>query len=602
MTKKKRKTVKGEGGAPVAAPVVASGWESIALPALGALALVFSWLAALGGVSDGSIDWRIMFNDDNWRAYGVFHDLFVDEEYSASGWTHGGSPFYFPDVAFQWALFALGVDARVTLYLFPLMQVGFAAAGWILVCDFVFGKSPARRAAVLLLHAATFLLLGWRESHLFYLQMTGMWHYGAWVCVPWLLWLSLRMLDSPRPEPGKTAALILALAVVTASDQIIAPWFTAPVALVALLSAQFKKSAVFIAALAAGTAAGVIIAALIPFQSGVPFGLAKFLKGDFQWINYLLPLLALRRHFSVVASMDPFEFAVMLAFAAAVCAQLARAIKGLGAKKVKRETFRPRLFTLLMIPACLASTLGGFVLSKGHGILYFKHPIELMRYAYPLFYLPLFAGWALLSWNARRWKIRPAAMAAAACAAAVAISIPKLARIDFAAMDPFGTPFQKCFAENARRLGWTSGILPYKFLMPLFVNPDSKIENYARGRMVWRDGGRAFVEVRSAAANHKRGSDEAQFEVITPHNGRFFQNPPRAGDKGCPVSNPLPCTTTTDPFNLQVHLDRKRIRGGPTEIVECAGIAIYHYDPPLRFDFPEGPQGGDALIQEQPVH
>ena len=152
---------------------------------------------------------------------------------------------------------ALGVDLRVALYVFSLLQVAFAVAGWILVCDFLFGKNPVRRAVVLLLHAATFLHLAWLESHLFFLQIIGLWHYGAWACVPWLLWLSLRALDgSKRGALPQYMALTGALAVATASDLLIVSWFVAPAALAAVFSSRPKAAAIFIAALGAGSPVG----------------------------------------------------------------------------------------------------------------------------------------------------------------------------------------------------------------------------------------------------------------------------------------------------------------------------------------------------------
>ena len=587
MARKKRKAVKSPPSVSHSVPLAETGGRSAwGLPALGILALVFSWLAALGGVSDGAVDWRYIFGHDNLRAYGVFRDLFMDDGYPASGWTHGGAPNYFPDFALFWAPLALGADLRVAGYLFSLLQVGFAAAGWILVCDFVFGKSPVRRAVVLLLHAATFLLLAWRESHLFHLQMGGMWHYGAWACVPWLWWFSLRMLDSPL-QFGKAAALVLALAVAVASDILVVPWFAAAAAFAVLFSANLKKSAVFIAALSVGTAVGLIIARVIPFDSTVS-RLGYIFQGDVRWGDYILPLLALRRNLSGIASMDPLEFAVTLAFAAAVCVQFPRVLKEFGGKQARRREFRPRLFVLLMIPACLAATVAGYVASKYHAILHQFHPVETMRHILPLVYLPLFAGWALLEWKGPRWRIRTPALMTAACAAAIAIAVPKVARMDFAAMDPFGSPFQKCFAENARRLGWTSGVMGLHFLMPMFANPDAKMENYIMGGVVWREEEGAFVVSGGAGtANTNRMSDEVQFAVVNAHKGRLFGKPPRVEDAGCPLSHQYPCTGDSAVLRVLDPPAEQRVGGGPAEIVECAGIALYHYDPPLPVFPPE---------------
>ena len=71
------------------------GRDAWLLPLLGALALIFSWLAALGGVSDGTVDLRTIFDNDTLRASAAFRDMFLDDGYSASGWTHGKSPLLF---------------------------------------------------------------------------------------------------------------------------------------------------------------------------------------------------------------------------------------------------------------------------------------------------------------------------------------------------------------------------------------------------------------------------------------------------------------------------------------------------------------------------
>ena len=286
------------------------------LPVFGALALVFSWLAALGGsLADGPVDARYFFQGDTFIPYGVFRDLFLDDGYSASGWLYGSAPYYFLDFAFQWALFALGLEPPLALWLFPLLQVAFAAAGWILVCDFLFGKSPVRRTAVLLLHAATFLHLAWFENGLFMLQMTGTWRYGTWACVPWLLWLALRSLNAP---PGKTAppanfaALAAAVAVVVASDLVIAPWLLAPAAALALFFVRPQVAGIFILALGAGTAAGRALAAAAPVEHHE--GLALSFDSD----RIVRNLRLLHFYLGRIVDFNPMEFLLLPIFAAAL--------------------------------------------------------------------------------------------------------------------------------------------------------------------------------------------------------------------------------------------------------------------------------------------
>ena len=585
MARKRRKIAKRrEDSSAVAAQQPA--WIP-SLPWLGGLALIFSWLAALGGAADGSIDWRNLFDHDTVRPYAVFRDLFGGEGYPALGWWQHNAVYYFPDWAFQWALLALGLDMTAAAYIFPLMQVGFAAAGWILVCDFLFGKSPVRRAAVLLLHAASLLLIAWNQSQVFIPFMMGAWHYGAWACVPWLLWLSLRMLNADRPPTAIIAALILAMTTAAASDMLTVLWFALPAAIAVLPSAKPKKSAVFIAVLAVGIALGVGIDRAIPWE-GRP-GLDHNVQvARASYIDRLNVVLVLRHYLKEFAAKDTPEFAAMLAFAALLCARLAGQLnKRLRAKKNGRAAFHPRLFVLLLIAASVAGSVAALI-NHGHIWMgYHGHSITAMRYIIPLFFFPLFAGWALFEWSAPRWKVRAPTLAAAACAATVALSAPKMARIDFAAMDPFATPFQTCFAENARRLGWTSGIAPAHFSLLTHLNPGAEVENYITVFVTRRDAGRSSLDVVSSNSNSNRRGKEVQFVVVNARDGRVFVRPPRTGDEGCPLDDYGSCVGWEGSAAFITHAAVAGAFREPSEIAECAGIGLYHYDPPLRFDFGE---------------
>ena len=60
---------------------------------------------------------------------------------------------------------------------------------------------------------------------------------------------------------------------------------------------------------------------------------------------------------------------------------------------------------------------------------------------------------------------------------------------------------------------------------------------------------------------------------------------PLAGETGCAVNQPESC-----PYSvvLPIMLDSaviRRVFGEPKEVIECSGIGLMHYDPPLSFDF-----------------
>ena len=272
MAKKKRGTAKGEkaarletrspsaGRLPSSSPssrssVRFASWERVGLPALGALALVAGWVAALGGFSDGTLSIAWLFDFDTLRPWLVFRDSFLTDAYPASGWRHGVAPFYFPDYAILWTLFATGWDVRALMWLYALLQPAFAAAGWILVCDRLFGKSPVRRAAVLLLQALALIVAAWRGGDLFLVQLMFAARFGSWALLPWLLWLLLCALDAGESgndkrgaktnplHPKKLAAaggLLFGMVLALASDLSFLPWLVAPAGF-ALLCMVFLK-------------------------------------------------------------------------------------------------------------------------------------------------------------------------------------------------------------------------------------------------------------------------------------------------------------------------------------------------------------------------
>ena len=585
MAPKKRKAGKRPANISPVPPQFSGGRNAWLLPLLGALALVFSWLAALGGVSDGTMDLRFVFNNDTLWPYGIFRDIFLDDGYSASGWWHGKALFYFPDFAFLWPLFAL-FGPVAAIYAFSLLQAAFAAAGWILVCDRIFGKSPARRCVVLLLHAATFLILAWREGGLFMLQLTGVWHYGAWTCVPWLLWLSMRVLDFPangRPLLPAAAALAAAVAVTVASDLVLAPWFVGPAAAAALFSARLRSAGIYAAVLAAGLGLGWALYKSDPLDNH-RFGASEVAN----WERLSHHLRLLKFSLDEFVGREPAAFLLMPAFAAAALWQLAGEFSAPNGKKTKGAGFHPRRFVFAFVPLSIAGAVAGGAL-QGLNFVNYLHPIQDLRYVLPIVFFPLFIGWALLDFP--RMKPPPRAVAAA-CALMFLLSVPKAARLDFAALNPFETPFQKCFAQNARQRGWTGSLASAHYNLAMFLNPDAEQENYIKGYVPGNlpSGERAF-HFSANLTNWRRASGEFQVVVVNAHQGRLFARPPRAQDAGCPVSEPA---CLRENINNGIPMSDSVVRaafGDPAEIVECAGVGLYHYDPPLRFDFSENPNG-----------
>ena len=582
------------------------GVQTWLLPALGALGLVGAWLALLGGFADGTIDWRLIFGVDTVAPRVQFRELFLRQD--GPGWaTSGTAPYYFPDVLTQWALAALGVSVMTALYLAPLLQAALAAVGWIAVCDFLFGKSPARRCAVLLLQALPLLVLAWRGPDLFYAQLSTVSHYGVWTLLPWLLWLSLRVVASDAPgKPGKkrgapipaafAAGLIFLLAAAVASDLFIGLWFVAPAGFVAVLLAWTRRmerplAARFVGLLAAGCVLGLALRQLPPL-AGLEFWRVQY-STDLGLGVFVRALGRAAAHHWHAALRNPVEAAIGLTFVGIAIWRAAAVFRPSVRQKTPPALAVPdgvrHCWTAVFVPAAMLSAL---VVPAMAGLApdyfgylepnapKFKTVGAELRYYMPTWFFPLFAGWALLPGAVLRAKIVPGL---ALCAVA-ALAAPKAARIDFAAINPFATPFYQCFAENARRLNWRAGVGSLGFSALFTQIPGAEMEKMlAVGTFRQPGAGQSFMVVDVVWDLNVSG--EYQFVVANAHNGRVFDGPPLAGESGCAVDDPAACWhSVADNFVLDAESARAAF-GEPKEVIDCAGVGLLHYDPPLKFDF-----------------
>ena len=590
---KGRKRIKAKTAAAAPAPQV-GGRGAWILPWLGALALLLAWLAFLGGVSDGAADFRKMFEAESFRPWQIFRDLFLVEGFPASGWAQSGAHFYFPDYAVQWPLFALGVDPRVVVYFFVLAQVTLAASGWVYLSDFLFGKSPERRAAIWLLHALPLLALAYGRNDMFDTWTISVFHYGTWAVLPWLTGLLLRILDSPRPAPapiGKIGALVALLAATAASDKIIIIWFVAPAAFAILCLALFRQTSgrragLLVGAMAGGIVLGEILADIPDFQE-------HFHAKDHYSFNSPAKILD---NFVVLGGIfvDRFvtrntpEFLVWSLFVAVALRRLISAVFALyGRQSAPFRLFQVartpgHVFTAIFIPASAACC----VIAPAMNTFFVVTPpfttSASLRYFMPAMYFPLFVGYALLPSVLSAPAAR--ALAAGALALTAALAAPKIFAIDAAALDPFNTPFQRCFAENAGRLGWT-GVVANNGGLALEENPNAGVRQVLP--IYFHDGGpgRSALATSWFVSNRHYFSGEFQFVMLNEYKGRAFHSfvPRDAGDL-CALGDH---ECMWKPY-FQGAINEERVRGAfgePAEIVECEGVAFFHYDPPLHFDF-----------------
>ena len=604
MAQKKRKAALGV--SPQSSPVLSASAKrrNVALPALGALTLIAAWLAALGGVADGTLDWRQIFNRDTIYFHLVFRDAFLIDGYSTSDWIWGASPYFFPEFFLQWPAAALGADFRAVLYAFPLAQVALAATGWMFCCDFLYGKRPVRRAAVWLLHALAFLVLAWRGGDMLGLHFISGWHYGAWATLPWLLWLSLRALEddlSSRKSRLALAGMFALLAIAAASDLVIVPWFVVPAAAAALLTTRRNRDSckaltACLAALAAGTALGPVLSELSDVEH-IRIAAVRFSFNPELTVRAVEILADILRR---MAADNGLEAVVWVLFVAVALWRLFVVFPRLDVlRRGGKEggAFHPLFgvppgrahrFCAVFVPASAAAAVGAVLATGNLHPFPWAHPAlnVLGRHFLPFFYFPLFVGWALLPWNFSRLSFRPAPLVFAASAVVILLAAPKALSIDRAGLAPFATPFQQCFAESAKRLKWRAGVGALDANL-LTANPAAGVKGVMEV-VVNRDGGQARVMANPWSINlDYYRADAFQFVVVNLFNGRLFGRPPRAQDKGCAPTYPehLDCQQAI-PYVLD-DATARNVFGEPAEVIDCAGVGLFHYDPPLRFDTPE---------------
>ena len=611
MSKKKRKTAKASAPSPrTAPPAVEAPREKGAalLPLAALLAMVVAWAGALGGVAAGNTDPRALFNVDTLHSWMVFRDAFLLEGYPASGWRHGVSLFYFPEYAVLWPLYAAGLDFRAAMIAMTLIYAATSAFGWALVCDSLYGKSSVRRATVFLLHAAPFLILSWARSDIYSLQLRVVFHYGAWTLVPWMLWLFIRALHNiPQGRAGKggagkdaasvwqnlfAAAVLLAL--VVASDLIVVPWFAAPALFSLMCMCVLKRMKwgeffPFAAAVAFGIAAGLVLKEVPDFPPHRDT--ESFLS--FNPLRTLSALSGMAYEFSRFAGRNPFSALMVCAFAAVALWRLSRLRKGRG-KGADSEALkwmgvpdsRAHWFMALFVPVSAAASVAAVAATGNFIPAYSETDLSpSFRYFAPFFFLPLFLGWALLPFSSGAFRGQ-GKRAVVLCAALIALAAsPQALSVRFEKLNPYASPFHQCFAENARRLGWEGGVSTGFFTLPLAANPAAGTERVLPVGVLRRGAGNSRMYVDWTVFNRHWFSGEFQFVVVNDYRGRTSMAPPSPLHPACAPEARDSCVPQGHGALFMDDAAARGAFGDPAEVVECDGLALYHYDPPLRFDF-----------------
>ena len=600
MARKKRKAARDI--PPKSSPSLsaAAGKWSAALPAFGALALLLAWLSFLGALSAGHLNWNDIMDGDTVHPWRMLNDIRGGAA-ALADYEHPGSWMWIPDFAILWGLYLAGADVVFGALALPLLQTALSAAGWILVCDFLFGKSPVRRAAILILHALPFLIVSHNGLDLFYHQTVPRWRYGIWAATPWLWWLSLRALttaESGRRQAPALLALAAATAAVAAGELLLLSWFVAPAIAAALglcILGKMRRNefAVFVAALLAGFFIGRAL--------GGELGVGRHgqnLRFDFA---HFAAIFGVARHIlATLAARNPVEGLVWAGFVVFALAGLFAALSGrrTGGWPLEPPKSRGAVFVALLIPAAMLIPLLAVLPQIHFGVQLDpgKFYASSHRYFLPLLYLPLFVGWALLPWKFPALSHNALPLCAAAAVLVAVAATPRALSISAQGLDPFASPFHKCFAQNARRLNWRAGISANGPRPQLRENPDAGIERMMIAG-VRRGQGAPEISLLSISHNYWRYG-EFQFVGLNGFNGRVFHTAPAAAEPGCPAERAAECVYPGHYGGVVDDASVRAVFGEPAEVIDCQGFGFFHYDPPLRFDPPDNPK--EWIVKARP--
>ena len=497
--------------APAANKAAAAGYDKGAAAVFAAACGVFvlSFFACLAGVSDGTVDIALMFGLDTPRVWLVLEFL-LSGQYDLWGAKWSTSNFAL-DIATIWPLYLI-FDYVAGGYVWIFLIAALSAAGWILLCGAVFGKDTNRASIVVFLHALPFVYMAWFGNDVFYTMLLPVYHITAWVSLPWLLWLCLRVMQGGGK--GFTVWLGALTAVSALSDPVTLPWFSAPFVVALFLiyrkragkkESQWKpadgKTAAI--AVAAGSALGFLAGRAVPLAERVYSDRVyskPTLSHIFDTIGNLFDyavLLALRNPLCLVAWL---VFAVVAARFFMLSLPSSPAARGIPAERRVLFLFAP----LAMAAAAAAIVVSGlfpfvdiesFAAAGGFGDKRYMQIIPperalgiLGRYMLPMLFLPLFAGWALYAPPLKARGIGALLLLAAFAAA------PRAAAVEWRNLNPYAHPFYECLHKAAQRLNAKSVIVP-TYQREILAYPEWRWESWtfvgvARGErgFVYSDG------------------------------------------------------------------------------------------------------------------
>lgn len=524
---------------------------------------------------------KFLFVADMFSIYRPFLDV-AHFDFPLTGWRVPVAPFYFPDYILFFALaFVLPLVWALPATMLALHIT--SAVGWTFVCRDM-GGSVKTQIAIWFVHALQILLLSYPLGELMIPLILPLNHAGAWVALPWLLWA---VLDARRRW-----FLFGLLALIAASDLVIVTWFVVPALFTMAVAIYFKHytfrqlghwALVFVTAVAIGK----MIADNLPFTRSM--NATEFITPNLSklWESMLS---VLQYNIGFLASEYILFACVWLVFVGLLTLVVI--------KHYPHEKALPfqHFFFIVFVPAAMACPLAAQIV-VGIGENFQAGKIDdphldialRMRYIYPFIFLPLFVGWVFLPFyfqrlSALKWRVSDKHFSLALCAVLCVLALPRIANVfdDDKVISPFNTPFSVCVKQAANRLGWTGAIGVYRFWNRAVIDPSNPIRQNVVVEALPRIEQYKDIPlfINWDFTNRHWNSGEFQVVAIDNYKGNNFLAPPRTTADACATDG---CRHLNTLRSISEESARA-VWGAPAEVVECEGVGLYHYDPPIRYD------------------
>ena len=568
---------------------------------LGWLAMIMSFVAALGFADTETAHYILI--GDSVNALAGFSGILSDE-FGADGFLFNYAG-YFPDVLLSLPLLWLGLEPHIALAAYAFLWAALMATGWMLVCERLGGGAIIQSLSLFAV-ALQFLVLAYPGGEFVVLPMLVLHHGGVWAIIPWML---LSVINA-HSYLGKITLFALLVAC-ELSDLIIAPWFVAP-CIVALIISTYKRiihktyatecCVVMIAATIIGYLARNInwlftLQGVNTNKTSIP-NMINHLKNDWSLLNV----------YPIFATIIIIYFILMAYMSIRILMERKKNRKN---KKARKKSYSYSsldiqssiILTVLILTGIMAASYLGkfklltYLVEKDSPLQYI---ITSFRYAMPFYNLPLFVGWCLMPIFYKallKNKVNipiliidkisrppPLYIPIGIAAIIITFSIYPIIELKNKNLNPFNSPYMKCINANAKQYNWTGVIGVYNWWNLPLLDKSNSIKQLLPIEIAAYDKetNAPLVVVNWNTVNRHMFHGEFQVVALDNYNGNDFSVMPRNIYDQCSGK----CNfTEKHPFHRIDESIAKIAFGKPDKILECEGVGLYYYDPPIKLNF-----------------